>query len=144
MNVWKQPINLDELQARSSNTMAEFCGIKFTSYTHDSLTATMPVMPQTKQPIGILHGGASCVLAETVGSTAANYCIDQTAFFCVGLDINVSHIKQVKFGLVTATASALHIGRTTQVWAIRLFNDERVLTAYSRLTMAVLARKSSE
>lgn len=98
----------------------------------------MPVDHRTKQPLGILHGGASCVLAETVGNAAANYCVDVNNKTCVGLEINVNHIRAVQSGIVTGIAKPLHIGRTTQVWEIRIYNEGKQLTAVSRLTVAVL------
>ena len=103
----------------------------------------MPVDNRTKQPLGLLNGGASCALAETVASTAANYCVDQTKAYCVGLEINANHIKSATGGLVTATAKPLHMGRRSQVWEISIVNEKNQLVCISRMTLAVLLRASS-
>jgi 1,4-dihydroxy-2-naphthoyl-CoA hydrolase len=100
----------------------------------------MPVTEKTKQPIGIVHGGANVVLAETLASTAANCVIDIERFYCVGLEINANHIRSVREGLVTATTTPLHLGRSTQVWEIKILNDEGKLTCVSRMTASVMAR----
>ncbi len=142
MHIWKQPINFELIKQRSKNTMAEHLGIEFTEVGDDFLKATMPVDQRTKQPLGILNGGASCALAETVGSTAANYCVDQSKFYCVGLAIDANHLRPALEGqTVTATARPIHLGRTTQVWQIDLQNESGQLTCVSRLTMAVVERK---
>ena len=141
--IWFTQLDLEQAQLRSKNTLAEHCQIEFMSYDEQSLTARMPVIDQTKQPIGILHGGASCVLAETVGSTASNYCVDQATQFCVGLEININHIKQIRNGYVTAIAKPIHLGKSTHVWSIDLYDDQQSRSAISRLTMAVLNRKKS-
>ena len=120
--------------------MLEFLGIQFTDVGDDYLTATMPVTERTKQPIGILHGGANVVLAETVASTAANAVIDLAHFYCVGLEINANHLRSIKEGLVTATTTPIHLGRTTQVWQINIFNEEGKQTCVSRMTAAVITR----
>ncbi len=106
----------------------------------DYLCARMPVDQRTRQPLGIMHGGASCVLAETVGSTAANCCVDLSQFYCVGLDINTNHIRSVRSGFVLATAKPFHIGKTTHVWGIDIKDESGRLVSVNRLTMAVLAR----
>ncbi len=100
----------------------------------------MPVNERTKQPIGILHGGANVVLAETIASTAANAVIDLQKFYCVGLEINANHIRSVTQGLVTATTSPIHLGRTTQVWQINIFNEAGKQTCVSRMTASVVTR----
>ena len=99
----------------------------------------MPIDHRTKQPIGIMHGGASCALAETVGSTAANFCVDDS-YYCVGLDINVNHIRAMRSGYVIATTKPYHIGKSTQVWSIEIRDEENRMVSASRLTMAVLAK----
>lgn len=139
-NIWKTPIDLKTAQTRSANTMLDHLGIEFTEVGDDYLKATMPVDARTHQPLGIMHGGASCVLAESIGSTAANYCVDMSRQYCVGLDINTNHIRSVRSGLVTATATPYHIGRSTQVWHIEIHNTEKKLVSVTRLTMAVLDR----
>jgi 1,4-dihydroxy-2-naphthoyl-CoA hydrolase len=140
MSIWFQEISVDYLNNRGANTMAEFLGIEFKEVGKDFLSAIMPVNDRTKQPIGILHGGANVVLAETVASTAANAVVDQAQFYCVGLEINANHIRSVKEGLVTAKTSALHLGRNTQVWEIKIFNEAGKITCISRMTAAVLTR----
>ena len=139
--IWKAPLDLEILNRRSNNTMASFCQIQFIAYDDNSLTARMPVNDHTKQPLGILHGGASCVLAETVGSTAANFCVDPSTHYCVGLSIDVNHIRKVSEGFITAIAKPLHCGSTTQVWQIDLCDDAQKMNAVARLTMAVLSRR---
>lgn len=140
MTIWKMPIDLEQVNDRGKNTMVDHLDIRITDIGDDYLTATMPVDQRTHQPLGILHGGASCVLAETVGSTAANYCVDQVTHYCVGLDINANHVKAVRRGLITGIAKPLHLGRRTHVWEIKIHNDAGQLTCISRLTMAVIER----
>jgi 1,4-dihydroxy-2-naphthoyl-CoA hydrolase len=137
--IWKSPINLDDINEKCRNSLCGHLGIEFTDVGDSHLTATMPVDRRTNQPMGILHGGATCALIETVGSVAANFCIqpDQAA---VGMDINVNHMRQVNKGIVTAIANPLHIGRTTQVWEIKVYHEEK-LTAAGRLTIAVIVKK---
>jgi len=118
--------------------MPGFLDIIITECTDDSLTATMPVVDKTRQPFGILHGGASVVLAETVGSIAANLVVDANKFRCVGQEINANHIRPTSSGLVTATAKPIHLGRGSQVWDIRIMNEQNKLACISRLTMAVI------
>lgn len=130
-----------DLAERNENTLGHFLGIEFIEMGDDYLIATMPVNEKTKQPIGIMHGGASCVLAETVGSNAANIAVDIQKQYCVGLDINTNHVKAARSGLVIGTAKPFHIGRTTQVWGIDIHNEAGKLISVNRLTMAVLDRK---
>lgn len=137
-NIWTHPINLEEINLRGKNTLAEHLGIVFTDVGKDHLTAIMPIEQKHMQPMGIMHGGSSCVLAETVGSVAANFCIDQKTKRCVGLDININHLRSVRSGVLTATATPFHLGKTTQVWEIQIRNEERKLVAISRLTIAVI------
>lgn len=141
--IWFRPFTIDDLNRRGENTLSDFLGIVFTQIGHDSLTATMPANARTKQPIGIVHGGANVVLAETIASTAANAVIDLESFYCVGLEINANHIRSVKEGLVTGVARPVHLGRSTQVWLIDLYNDAGQLTCTSRMTAAVVARVKS-
>lgn len=142
MPLWKQPPDLEQLNAGSTGTMMEQLGIRFTSAGDDHLCASMPVDARTHQPFGLLHGGASVALAETVGSTAALLTLDTEQELAVGLDINANHLRGVRQGIVTATARALHLGRSTQVWEIRVENEEGRLICISRLTMAVVPRRS--
>jgi 1,4-dihydroxy-2-naphthoyl-CoA hydrolase len=138
--IWKTMISLVAANERSKNTMAEFLGIEFVQMGDDYLVARMPVDNRVKQPIGIMHGGASCVLAETVGSTAANFCVDIKTHYCVGLDINTNHIRSIREGNIFATAKPFHLGKSTQVWAIEIKDEAQKLISINRLTMAVLAR----
>ena len=140
MAIWKALIDLAAINERSKNTLASHLDIAFTEIGEDYLVATMPVSPQTHQPLGIMHGGASCVLAETVGSTAANFCVDRDRFYCVGLDINTNHIRSVRSGQVIGKAAPYHLGRSTQVWNIEIHQDNGQLISINRLTMAVLNR----
>ncbi|MCE3238042.1 MAG: menI [Gammaproteobacteria bacterium] len=141
MKIWQAEINLELIKTRSKNTMVEHLGIEFTEIGEDYLIARMPVDQRTKQPLGIMHGGASCVLAETAGSTAANFCVDQKDYYCVGLDINTNHIRAARDTYVVATATPYHLGKSTQVWSIEIRNEQQQLVSINRLTMAVLARK---
>jgi len=134
------PITLDDINLRSANTAASHLDIKFTEVGTDCLVATMPIGCKSVQPLGLLHGGISVALAETVASSAANYCVDQQEFYCVGLDINANHIKSVSKGMVTATARPLHLGRKTHVWEIKINDDSDSLVCISRLTVAVISR----
>ena len=140
--IWHQPFTLEQVNDRGRNCMVEYLNIVFTSVTDNSITATMPVDQTTKQPFGRLHGGASVALAETVGSTAANLCIDWEHYVCVGMDINANHIRPVSDGLVTATARPLHVGRSSHVWEIRILDDRDKLVCISRLTMAVVPKET--
>ena len=138
MSLWRTQPNIEQLNAIQKNTIGELLDIRFESFDDDSLTASMVVDHRTHQPYGLLHGGASVVLAESVGSMAAYLCIDPSKFYCVGLEVNANHLRGVRSGRVTAVAKAVHIGRTTQVWDIRLTNDEGKANCVSRLTMAVV------
>jgi uncharacterized protein (TIGR00369 family) len=141
MNIWKTPIDITEANLRSKNTMAEYLGIEFIEVGADYLVAKMPVDHRTKQPIGIMHGGTSCVLAETVGSTAGNYCVDIKTHYCVGLDINTNHLRSMREGYIIGTAKPFHLGRTTQVWEIDIRDEAGNRVSINRLTLAVLTRK---
>jgi len=138
MSLWKQPADLARLNGWSANTMMEALGIRITAVGDDWLAGSMPVDHRTHQPYGLLHGGASVALAETLGSTAAMLTLDPGKELAVGLDINANHVRGVRSGTVTGTAKALHIGRTTQVWEIRIENEEGALVCISRITMAVI------
>lgn len=133
-----KPIDLEALDALSRNSLVEHLGIVFTAAGEDWLQASMPVDARTRQPYGLLHGGASVVLAETLGSMAGNLCVDDQRYMCVGLEINANHLRAVRGGLVTGTARALHLGRTTQVWEIRIENEQGKPTCIARLTNAVV------
>jgi len=125
----------------SKNSMSDNLGIVFTEINEDSLVATMPVDERTVQPFGILHGGASVSLAESLGSVAALLSIDSTKFNPVGIEINANHIRSARTGLVTGTATAVHIGRSTHVWAINIVDEAGKLICTSRITMAIIEKK---
>ncbi len=131
--------SLKDLNAYCQNTIAHFLEIEFIEIGDDFLIARMPVNAKTQQPLGMLHGGASCVLAEQTGSMAANLHLNRQTHVALGLDINANHIKAVKSGFVFAKAIALHIGSKTQVWEIKITNEKQELTCISRLTMVVVA-----
>lgn len=137
MAIWKQDISLERINGWSANTMMETLGIRITEIGDDWLRGTMPVDHRTHQPYGLLHGGASVVLAETLGSSAAMLALDPSEV-AVGLDINANHIRGVRSGTVTGTARMVHIGRTTQVWEIRIETEAGELVCISRITMAVI------
>ena len=140
MRIWRKPLTLEALAASSANTAVSHLGIEFLEIGDDYLVGRVPVDARTHQPFGLLHGGVSVVLAETLGSVGAN-CACPAGHLAVGLDINANHLRGVKSGWVTGTARAVHIGRTTQVWQIDLRNEAGEMTCTSRLTMAVLASK---
>lgn len=140
MSIWRQPITVDDLNRYQQQTLVSHLGIRYTEVGEDYLRGTMPVDARTKQPAGILHGGASASLAETLGSTGANLVVDRETTLCVGLELNCNHIRAVREGQVTGTARPLHIGGTTQVWEIKIADDQDRLVCVSRITMAVLDR----
>jgi uncharacterized protein (TIGR00369 family) len=138
MSLWRENPSLEALNAMQKNTIGEVLDIRFEAFDDLSLTASMVVDHRTHQPYGLLHGGASVVLAETVGSTASYLIIDTSKYFCVGLEINANHLRGLRSGRVTAVARPVHIGRTTHVWDIRLTSDEGKASCISRLTIAVV------
>jgi 1,4-dihydroxy-2-naphthoyl-CoA hydrolase len=142
MPLWKQEVSLERLNASSRNTLVDTLGMVITEVGDDFVRGTMPVDARTHQPFGLLHGGASVALAETLGSLAGNLCLDVDKEVAVGLDINANHIRAVTNGSVTGTARALHIGRATQVWEIRIEDAAQKLVCISRLTLAVVPRKA--
>ncbi|HXS35804.1 MAG TPA: hotdog fold thioesterase [Flavipsychrobacter sp.] len=139
--IWKNNnVTLTTLNSLSKNTMAEFLDISFIDIGDDHLKASMPVNNKTHQPYGLLHGGASAVLAETIGSVASSLCIDTERQICVGIEINCNHIRGKKDGVVIATAQPLHIGATTHVWDIKIKDEKENLICVSRLTVAILKK----
>lgn len=142
MAIWKKTPSLDELREIHVATAVERLGIEFLAFGDDWLSARMPVDARTVQPFRILHGGASVLLAESVGSCAANLCVDQSEFYCVGLDINANHLRAMRSGWVTGTARPFHIGKSTQIWEIRIADEQDALVCISRLTMSVLRHPS--
>ncbi len=139
--VFKPGITLESLNQMRKNSLVEHIGIEFTEIGDDFITARMPVDQRTHQPFGLLHGGASVVLAETLGSVAANCCLDPQQQFAVGLDINANHIRSVRSGWVYGTTRPVHRGKSTQVWEIRITSEEEALVCLSRITMAVMNKQ---
>lgn len=138
MTIWHTPPDLDTLNRWSENTLVRHLDIRITEIGDDYLKGTMPVDARTHQPFGLLHGGASAALAETLGSVAANISVNPETHRCVGLEINANHVHPVRTGTVTGVARPLHIGRSTQVWDIRMTDRNGRLVCVSRLTMAVI------
>lgn len=138
MSLWREPPDLDRLNATLRNTIGDVLDIRFEAFDEGSITASMVVDRRTHQPYGLLHGGASVVLAETLGSTAAYLCIDSSRFYCVGLEVNANHLRGLRSGRVTAVARPVHLGRSTHVWDIRLSGDDGKPSCISRLTMAIV------
>ncbi|MBK6483240.1 MAG: hotdog fold thioesterase [Chitinophagaceae bacterium] len=139
--IWKKPIDLQSLNDWHQNTMQQHIGIQFTEIGDDYIKATMPVDNRTKQPMGLLHGGASVALAESLGSVASVLCVDPEKQTVVGLEINANHIKTAKEGFVTGITKPIHLGRSTQVWEIRIYNEAEQLVCISRITNAILEHK---
>ncbi|WP_428033875.1 hotdog fold thioesterase [Amphritea sp.] len=139
MSIWKTENSVDELQLFARNTLIDHLGIKITEIGSDYISASMPVDCRTHQPMGLLHGGASVVLAETLGSVAAQLAAEPDQS-CVGLEINANHLSGISTGTVYGTASPVHIGRSTQVWDIRIVDEKGKGICISRLTVAVLAK----
>jgi len=143
--IWKQEgIDLNQLNEDSKKSAVGHLGIVLTKATLNSLTASMPVDERTTQPYGILHGGVSCVLAETLGSIAANCAIRNPDMIAVGQEINANHIRPVKCGKVHGTATPIHIGKSSHVWEIKITNDRNKLVCISRLTMAIITKNNKD
>jgi 1,4-dihydroxy-2-naphthoyl-CoA hydrolase len=140
MAIWHLQTTVDDLNARSAGTIVEHIGIEFLEIGDDYIKARMPVDHRTIQPAGILHGGASVVLAETLGSVAAFLCEDPDKKHCVGLEINANHVRSVRSGYVYGIVKPLHIGSSTQLWEIRITNEDDRLVCIARLTLAVLSK----
>ena len=137
-------ISLKEINYFNEKCMVSHLGITYTEIGEDYLCGKMPVDERTKQPIGLLHGGANVTLAETLGSMAANLCLDSKKQFAVGLDINANHLKSVSSDYVYGKAKAIHIGKKTHVWEIKITNQQEELCCISRLTMAILDKKEGD
>jgi uncharacterized protein (TIGR00369 family) len=135
---FRQPIDLAAINTHARNSLVAHLGIELTEVGEDWLRGTMPVDARTHQPFGILHGGASVALAETLGSMAGNLTVDTSKEMVVGVEINANHLRAVREGVVTGTARPLHVGRTTQVWEIRIENEQGKLVCVSRITLAVV------
>jgi 1,4-dihydroxy-2-naphthoyl-CoA hydrolase len=142
MSIWRRSQSLESLNALGSGTMARPLGIVFTEIGEDFIRGTMPVDDRTRQPLGLLHGGASVALAETLGSTGANLCVDDT-HLCLGQEINANHVRSARTGTVTGTARPLHIGGRSHVWGIDIVDEAGALVCISRLTMAVIPKPRS-
>ena len=140
-NLINTDITIADLNTICKGTMDENLGIEYTEITADKIVAKMPVDHRTTQPFGLLHGGASVSLAESLGSIAAHCSIDSSKFIPVGLEINANHIRSAKSGYVTGTARAIHIGRSTHVWAIEIVDEEAKLICTSRITVAIIEKR---
>jgi 1,4-dihydroxy-2-naphthoyl-CoA hydrolase len=140
MSIWRSPSSLIELNAGRPGTLIEHLGIEFTEIGDDYIRATMPVDGRTRQPYGLLHGGASVALAETLGSMGAAMCVDTKEYQCVGQEINANHVRAARSGWVTGTARPVHLGGRTQVWGMEIVNEAGKLVCISRLTVAVIRR----
>ena len=141
MAIWKQTTDLERINAWNRGCLVEHLGMLVTEIGDDWLRGTMPVDARTRQPFGLLHGGASVALAESLGSLAGNLCLDANEM-AVGLDINANHVRAVTAGVVTGTARALHVGRSTQVWEIRIEDEQGRPVCVSRLTLAMRFAKA--
>jgi 1,4-dihydroxy-2-naphthoyl-CoA hydrolase len=140
--IWfDKELSIEKLKPLGPNTMAAHVGIEWVEVGENFIKAKMPVDQRTNQPYGLLHGGASCVLAETLGSVASAMVIDHSKFYCVGLEINANHVRGVREGYVTGVASPLHLGNTTHVWDIKIYDEKEKLVCVGRLTVAILTRK---
>lgn len=140
MSLWFRKFNTDEVQKSCDNTMVTALDISITEIQDNSIIGVMPVTNDIKQPYGIVHGGANCVLAETLGSLAANMTLNNQTHHAVGLNISTSHIKAVRNGSIKGVAQNIHKGKTTQIWEIRTFNNANDLTSTSTLTMAIIEK----
>ncbi len=138
MSIWRSPLTLVDLNEAGAHTMTGHLGIVFTEIGGDFVRATMPVDFRTRQPYGLLHGGASVALAETLGSTGAVMCIDKAEFLCVGQEINANHVRSARRGLVTGTARPVHLGGRSHVWAMDIVDDEQKLVCVARMTIAII------
>ena len=141
-SIWKKEISLEVLNSFSDQTMVDKIGIRFTAVTNSTITAEMPVDERTRQPLGLLHGGASAALIETLGSVAATWAVEPNQY-CVGVEINANHIRAVRDGVVTGTASSLHCGSKIQVWQVDIRDAAERLICTGRLTLAVMSRDKS-
>jgi 1,4-dihydroxy-2-naphthoyl-CoA hydrolase len=140
MTIWRSLMSIEELNTKSRATLNHSLGILFTEIGDDFVRGTMPVDERTKQPYGLLHGGASVALAETLGSMGAAMSVDAAEYQVVGQEINANHVRAARSGLVTGTARPVHLGGRTQVWTIDIVNEAQKLVCTSRITMAVIKR----
>ncbi len=141
MAIWFEPgLTAAQLQPLSDNTMGQHLGMEFVEVGEDFLKGRMPVDHRTRQPYGLLHGGASVALAETLGSVASAFVVDRSQYNAVGLEINANHLRGVREGFVTGIARPLHLGKTTHVWDIRIHDEKDKLVCVSRLTVAIIKK----
>jgi 1,4-dihydroxy-2-naphthoyl-CoA hydrolase len=140
MMIWRSLLTLEELNTARAGTILEHIGVEFTQIGDDFVRGIMPVDGRTRQPYGLLHGGASVALAESLGSTGASMCIDAERYQCVGQEINANHVRPARSGNVTGTARPVHLGGRTHVWSIEITNEAGKLVCISRLTVAVIRR----
>jgi len=139
MAIWfKKDLSIADLLPLGKDTMAEHIGIEWAELGEDFIAARMPVDSRTKQPYGLLHGGASVSLAETLGSVAAAMVVDDKKYYCVGLEINANHVRSARDGFVTGVAKPIHLGASTHVWEIKIYDEKQKLVCVSRLTVAIL------
>ena len=138
MTIWIAQFDLQGLNRMHTGTAADHLGIEFTDFGEDWLEARMPVDRRTRQPFGILHGGASVLLAETVGSAASNLCVDPETYRAIGLDLNANHVRTVREGYVYAKATPIHLGRSTHVWQVMIADGAQRLACVTRITMSIL------
>jgi 1,4-dihydroxy-2-naphthoyl-CoA hydrolase len=139
MGIWfKKDLSIADFALLGKDTMADHIGIVWAELGEDFISARMPVDHRTRQPYGLLHGGASVALAETLGSVAAAMVVDNNKFYCVGLEINANHVRSAKEGFVTGIAKPIHIGASTHVWDIKIYDEREKLVCVSRLTVAIL------
>lgn len=144
MIIWfNKELSLENIKHLGKETMGEYIGIEWMEVGVDFIKAKMPVDHRTRQPYGLLHGGASCTLAETIGSVASAMVVDHSKFICVGLEINANHVRSAREGFVTGIALPLHLGANTHVWDIKIYDELEKLVCVSRLTVAIIPRKES-
>jgi 1,4-dihydroxy-2-naphthoyl-CoA hydrolase len=144
-SIWfKQDLTIEALQNMGEGNMGAYIGLVFTELGAQHLKASMPVDHRTIQPYGLLHGGASCVLAETLGSVASSLVVNPDKWICVGIEINANHVRSARAGIVTGTCTPIHLGASTHVWDIRIEDEQKKLVCVSRLTVAVLKRRIQE
>ncbi|MDZ4809559.1 MAG: hotdog fold thioesterase, partial [Bacteroidota bacterium] len=142
MSIWfNKELSIENFNQSGKDAMSEYLGIEWTELGVNFLKAKMPVDHRTKQPYGLLHGGASCVLAETIGSLASAMVVDPARFQCVGLEINANHVHSATDGYVTGVAMPLHLGKSTHVWDVRIYNENDKMVCVSRLTVAVIQKR---
>ena len=142
MSIWfNKGLSIENFRPSDNKTMSEHLGIEWTELGDDFLKARMPVDHRTKQQYGLLHGGASCVLIETIGSFASAMVVDTSKYQCVGLEINANHVRSATDGYVTGIATSLHLGKSTHVWDIKIYNEDNKLICVGRLTVAIIEKR---